>query len=97
MYKDIDYIFVRYGINDFIKRKPLKENFTADMNNLISHLRFDFPKAKIILMTIIPFLDPSNSKKVNNFTQLLFSIKNIKIGSIIINHYITLINNIILC
>lgn len=73
MYQDIDYIFVRYGINDFIKRKPFKENFNADMNNLISNLKLDFPKAKIILMTIIPFLDPSNSKKVNNIIRSLAS------------------------
>lgn len=54
--QDVDYIFVRYGINDWIHRKPFDENFPVDMKNVISRLREDFPSAQIILMNIIPFL-----------------------------------------
>ena len=51
-----DYIFVRYGINDSFKRKPIKENFPNDYKILINRLKEDFPNAKIILTTIIPFI-----------------------------------------
>lgn len=63
----VDYIFLRYGINDWIHRKPFKDNFPIDMQKVIAALRIDFPKAQIILMTIIPFLKEEDSKVVNDF------------------------------
>lgn len=62
----VDYIFLRYGINDWSKRKPFKENFLVDMSKLIAHLKIDFPSAEIIVMTIIPFLNKEDSKVVND-------------------------------
>ncbi len=61
----VDYIFLRYGINDWLKRKPFEENFPKDMKNLIAQLRGDFPESQIIIMTIIPFLSESDTKVVN--------------------------------
>lgn len=61
----VDYIFLRYGINDWIHRQPFLENFPEDLKKVISHLRNDFPEAQIILMTIIPFLNEENSTIVN--------------------------------
>lgn len=67
----VDYIFVRYGINDWIHRQPFAENFPADMGKLIAQLRKDFPTTQIILATIIPFLDESDTKLVNGYiTQI---------------------------
>ena len=63
---NVDFIFVRYGINDWFKRQPFIENFPKDMNKVIDHLRMDFPEAQIILMTIIPFLNEEDSKIVND-------------------------------
>jgi len=62
----VDYIFLRYGINDWLKRQPFKENFPVDMQKVIAQLRTDFPKAEIIVMTIIPFLNGEDSKEVND-------------------------------
>jgi len=62
----VDYIFLRYGINDWSKRKPFKENFPVDMQKVITQLRIDFSKAEIIVMTIIPFLNKEDSKEVND-------------------------------
>jgi len=61
----VDYIFLRYGINDWFKRQPFEENFPEDMKKVIAHLRLDFPEAQIIVMTIIPFLNEEDSKVVN--------------------------------
>ena len=68
----IDYIFVRYGINDSFKRKPVEENFPKDYKNLIAKLRSDFPSAKIILTTIIPFFkNEDDSIIINNMVKQL--------------------------
>lgn len=67
----VDYIFFRYGINDWIKRQPFKENFPADVKKVIAHLREDFPGAQIILMTIIPFLKEEDSKLVNKYIAMI--------------------------
>lgn len=62
----MDYIFVRYGINDFIKRKPFEENFNKDYKKLIAKLRSDFPSAKIILTTIVPFFKNEEDNDIVN-------------------------------
>ena len=68
----MDYIFVRYGINDSFKRKPVEENFPKDYKNLIAKLRSDFPSAKIILTTIIPFFkNEDDSIIINNMVKQL--------------------------
>jgi len=68
----IDYIFVRYGINDSFKRKPVEENFPKDYKNLIAKLRSDFPSAKIILTTIISFFkNEDDSIIINNMVKQL--------------------------
>lgn len=61
----VDYIFLRYGINDWFKRQPFLENFPVDMKEVITRLRQDFPDAQIIVMTIIPFLKKEDSRIVN--------------------------------
>jgi len=60
-----DYIFVRYGINDYARRQPVEENFPGDMRAVIHRLKEDFPDARIILMTSIPFMGEENSALMN--------------------------------
>lgn len=67
----MDYIFVRYGINDSFKRKPVEENFPKDYKILIAKLKEDFPSAKIILTTIIPFLNEEGSTVINTMVKEL--------------------------
>ena len=62
----MDYIFVRYGINDYFKRKPFEKNFPKDYKKLIQKLREDFPSAKIILTTIIPFFQNDDATELVN-------------------------------
>lgn len=60
-----DYIFVRYGINDWFKREPVTENFPGDLRAVLQRLKQDFPDARIIPMTIIPYLDETASNVIN--------------------------------
>ena len=81
--ENVDYIFLRYGINDWIHRKPFAENFPADMKKLIAQLREDFPSAEIILMTIIPFFeDEQASKTVNDLIALIASDEDLELFDI---------------
>ncbi len=62
----IDYIFIRYGINDSARRENFAENYTKDYHELITKLRADQPKAQIIIMTVIPFSNEEASKRIND-------------------------------
>ncbi|MDF1814556.1 MAG: SGNH/GDSL hydrolase family protein [Verrucomicrobiales bacterium] len=62
----IDYIFIRYGINDRAKRDNFPVNFPADFQELLTLLRKDHPDALIIPMTVIPFSKPEATKEMND-------------------------------
>ena len=50
----VDYVLIRYGLNDVAKREGFEVNFPKDYRELIGRLRRDFPRATIVPMTIIP-------------------------------------------
>lgn len=61
----LDWIFVRYGINDRARRENFDENFRRDFHELVGMLRQDHPEAKIVLMTVIPFSGEEASEQIN--------------------------------
>lgn len=61
----IDYVFIRYGLNDRGRRENFPENFLVDFADLVARLRKDHPQAKIIAMTVIPYFDEERSDEVN--------------------------------
>ncbi|MBI1348509.1 SGNH/GDSL hydrolase family protein [bacterium] len=65
----IDYVFIRYGLNDRGRRDDFPRNFPADFSQLIARLREDHPQAKIIPMTVIPYFDEAGSAEVNALIQ----------------------------
>ena len=65
----VDYIFFRYGINDWFHRLPVEEHFRSDVVAALGRLRSDFPEAQIVLMSIIPFLDTPKSEIVNEYIR----------------------------
>ena len=65
----LDYIFIRYGLNDNSKRTNFVENFPKDFHELIAKLRADHPQAMLIPMTVIPFGDEAVSAKVNKLIR----------------------------
>lgn len=65
----IDYIFIRYGINDYNKRENFQENFPSDYKALLARLRKDFPSAGIVPMTIIPYMSEEKDALVNGLIR----------------------------
>ncbi|MGC3969631.1 MAG: SGNH/GDSL hydrolase family protein [Pirellulales bacterium] len=60
----IDYIFIRYGLNDIRKRESFDENFSKDYHDLIVRLKADHPHAVIIPTTTIPYLGQEADNKL---------------------------------
>jgi len=65
----IDYVFIRYGLNDRGKREDFAMNFPKDFAELIGRLRKDFPKAAIIPTTIIPYMAPEVDAEINGLIR----------------------------
>lgn len=61
----VDYIFIRYGINDYAKREKFAENYVNDYRELIAKMRKDHPSAQLVIMTIIPYMDEEKSTQIN--------------------------------
>lgn len=62
----LDYIFIRYGLNDRARREDFDMNFPKDFHELLARLRQDHPQALLIPMTVIPFSDEAASKEIND-------------------------------
>jgi lysophospholipase L1-like esterase len=65
----IDYVLIRYGLNDNAKREDFSTNFPKDFHELISRLHKDFPSAVIVPMTVIPFSDAKTSERINSLVR----------------------------
>jgi lysophospholipase L1-like esterase len=65
----IDYIFIRYGINDAAKREGFDANFANDFYELCARLRSDHPHALLIPTTVIPFRDEPGTARINALVQ----------------------------
>ena len=61
----VDYVLIRYGLNDIGKREEFEVNFPKDYAELIGRLRRDFPRATIVPMTIIPYMTPERDESIN--------------------------------
>jgi lysophospholipase L1-like esterase len=61
----LDYILIRYGINDHNRRENFAENFPKDYQALLDRLQADHPRARVIIMTIIPYGNPEMEARVN--------------------------------
>ena len=65
----LDYIFVRYGLNDRAHREDWETNFPKDFHELLAKLRSDHPRAALIVMTAIPFSNEEASTKINGLIR----------------------------
>lgn len=61
----IDFVLIRYGLNDNARRENLAENFPKDYHELITRLKKDHPQAQLIVMTVIPYSDEEVSTRLN--------------------------------
>lgn len=67
--KEIDYVLIRYGLNDIGRRDGFEDNFPKDYAELIGRVRKDFPQATILPMTIIPYLTPERDESINSLIR----------------------------
>ena len=65
----LDYVFIRYGLNDMAKREDFEANFPKDYTELIARLRRDFPRATVVPTTIIPYMTPEHDEAVNRLIR----------------------------
>jgi lysophospholipase L1-like esterase/nicotinamidase-related amidase len=65
----MDYIFIRYGINDVAKREEFPTNFPKDFHELVERLRQDHPSAQLIAMTTIPYSEQNTHRDINALIQ----------------------------
>ena len=65
----IDFVFIRYGLNDNVRRENFAENFPKDYHELIGRLKADHPKATLIVMTVIPYGDEATSQRLNKLNE----------------------------
>ncbi len=65
----IDYVFIRYGINDRARREDFPVNFVKDFHELLARLRKDHPQARLIPMTVIPFSNEEASTEINDLVR----------------------------
>ena len=65
----LDYIFIRYGLNDQAKIPNFEVNFPKDFHELLARLRTDHPHAVLIPMTVIPFANEATSDKINGLIR----------------------------
>jgi len=65
----LDYIFIRYGLNDQAKIPDFEVNFPKHFHELLARLRSDHPQAMLIPMTVIPFADEATSAKINGLIR----------------------------
>jgi lysophospholipase L1-like esterase len=65
----IDYVFIRYGLNDRARRENFTQNFPLDFQRLITRLRQDFPTATLFPTTIIPYLTAEKDEEINTLIR----------------------------
>lgn len=65
----VDYIFIRYGLNDRARREDFPVNFVKDFHELLARLRHDHPNARLIPMTVIPFANKEDSEEINDLVR----------------------------
>jgi lysophospholipase L1-like esterase len=61
----LDYVLIRYGINDVARLQNFDDRFPLLLRQLVGRVRHDFPRATIVLMTNVPFRGPETDARVN--------------------------------
>ncbi len=65
----LDYILIRYGLNDRVKREDFHKDFPQDIRDLLAKLREDHPDAELILMTTIPYFGDERDQEINDIVR----------------------------
>ncbi|HBN77812.1 MAG TPA: SGNH/GDSL hydrolase family protein [Planctomycetaceae bacterium] len=78
----LDFIFIRYGLNDRARREEFSENFTKDFHELLARLKEDHPNALLVPMTVIPYANEEASKEINDLVRQAARKENLEVFDI---------------
>lgn len=65
----LDFVLIRYGLNDRSKRQDFAVNFPEDLRHLIGRLKQDHPGCQIVLETVIPTSSSDGNKAINDLVR----------------------------
>jgi lysophospholipase L1-like esterase len=65
----VDFVLVRYGLNDRAKREDFAANFPRDLRELVRRLRQDHPDCQVVLETVIPTGGKDGNKPINDLIR----------------------------
>ncbi|MFI3240434.1 MAG: SGNH/GDSL hydrolase family protein [Bacteroidales bacterium] len=89
--RDVDYIFVRYGINDWYRLgqdvDSISRQFPKDLRYLFERIAVDFPEAELVPMTVIPYMPERNTEIINNLIKSVVSEKQLPLFDIFEPYY----------
>lgn len=78
----LDFILIRYGLNDINRRENFGDNFPRDYHELINRLKADHPAAEIIVMTVIPYGDEERCRTINALNESVAKAENLPLFDI---------------
>jgi len=83
----IDYILIRYGLNDVVHVPEFDTAFPKSFHELLARLRQDHPGAVLIPMTVIPMgedlqADGVKAKRINDLVQQVAAEEKLKVFDI---------------
>ena len=73
----VDFILVRYGLNDHGVRKDFAANFPLDLRELVRRLKVDHPGCQVILETVIPYFGEPADKQINDLIRAVAADENL--------------------
>jgi len=65
----VDFVLIRYGLNDRNKRQDFAANFPKDLRELIQRLKQDHSGCQIVLETVIPTSSSDGNKAINDLVR----------------------------
>lgn len=65
----VDYVLVRYGLNDSRRRDSFEKNFAEDYRELVRRLKQDHAGCQVVLETVIPYLGDDADKQINDLVR----------------------------
>jgi lysophospholipase L1-like esterase len=65
----VDFVLVRYGLNDRARREDFAANFPRDLRQLVRRLQKDHPGCQVVLETVIPTSAKDGNKPINDLIR----------------------------
>jgi lysophospholipase L1-like esterase len=65
----LDFVLIRYGLNDRARRQGFAANFPRDLRELIRRLHKDHPGCQVVLETVIPTGGKDDNRPINDLVR----------------------------